>query len=68
MVKVKRQPQENSDQLLRRFLRTVQEEGILTMAKERMFHQKEPNKRARKESALRRLQLQQQKQKELRGY
>jgi len=65
---VKKNSQENSEQLLRRFLRSIQEEGVLTLAKERMFRQKEPNKRARKENTLRRLRLQQERQKELRGY
>jgi len=65
---MKRKPNENSEQLLRRFLRTIQEENILVEAKEKMFRVKKPNKRALKESLLNYLEFQARKQKELRGY
>jgi len=65
---VKKQPQENPEQLLRRFLRTLQDEGKVTEAKDKMFRTRKINKRTQKENVLRRLNLQAKRQKELRGY
>jgi len=65
---MKKQTQENSDQLVRRFLRTLQEENKITDMKDKMYFTKEPNKRARKDDTLRRLKIVSRRQKELRGY
>jgi len=65
---MKRQQKENSEQFLRRFLREIQEQGIVTEAKERMFYSKKENKRARREKALERKKFQIQRQKQLKGY
>jgi len=65
---MKRQQKENSEQFLRRFLREIQEQGIVTEAKERMFYSKKENKRTRREKALERKKFQIQRQKQLKGY
>lgn len=65
---MKKQNQENSDQLVRRFLRTLQEEDKIKGMKEKMYFTKKLNKRARKDNTLRRLKIVGRRQKELRGY
>ena len=65
---MKKQNQENSDQLLRRFLRTLQEENKIMDMKEKMYHKKSPNQRARKDDTLRYLKMSAKKQKVIRGY
>ena len=65
---MKKQEEENSDQLLRRFMRTLQEENKITDMKEKVYFSKGKNKRARKDKTLRRLKIVQRRQKELRGY
>jgi ribosomal protein S21 len=65
---MKKQTQENSDQLLRRFMRGLQEENKITDMKEKMFFTKKPNQLKRKSNTLRHLQLVAKKQKEMRGY
>ncbi|MBI2263363.1 30S ribosomal protein S21 [Candidatus Berkelbacteria bacterium] len=50
--------------IFRRFIREVQLSGILTNAKKKRFKEKEPNRRLRRESALRR----EARQKIKRGY
>jgi ribosomal protein S21 len=48
---------ETTGALLRRFSKNVQQSGILLEARKVRFHSKKPNRRARKASALRRLEL-----------
>jgi len=57
-VKVKRKQGESSLQLLNRFLGRVLKSGIVTEIKNKMYRQKKPNERAKKEARLYRLKLQ----------
>jgi len=57
-VKTKRKQGESSFQLLNRFLGRVLKSGIVTEIKNKMYRQKKPNERAKKESRLYRLKLQ----------
>lgn len=58
MVEVRRKPKESVLSLVRRFSSKVRMSGILLEAKKRMFYQKPPNEREKREKALRRLQKQ----------
>lgn len=53
MIEVKKKERERFDSLLRRFNREVQQSGILTIVKNNRFHEVEPNRRLRRESAIR---------------
>lgn len=57
MVYAIRKHKETTGALLRRFTKTVQQSGILLEARHTRFYSKKKNKRARKISALRRMQL-----------
>ncbi|MBI3963535.1 MAG: 30S ribosomal protein S21 [Candidatus Kerfeldbacteria bacterium] len=54
VVEVKRKEGESGESLLRRFSKRVQQSGILVRAKRKRFHEPDRNKRAIRESALRR--------------
>ncbi|MFY9461608.1 MAG: 30S ribosomal protein S21 [Candidatus Sungiibacteriota bacterium] len=56
MVYAIRKHKETTGALLRRFTKTVQQSGILLEARRIRFYSKKKNKRARKISALRRIQ------------
>lgn len=56
MVEVRKNKNENSASLVRKFSTKVRLSGILLEGRKRLFYQKPLNKRARKEKALRRLQ------------
>ncbi len=57
MVYAIRKEKETTGALLRRFSKNVQQSGILLEARKVRFRSKKPNRRARKASALRRLEL-----------
>ena len=54
MVEVERKEGESAESLLRRFSRRVQQSGVLIRAKRKRFYEREKNKRAVRDSALRR--------------
>lgn len=58
-LEVRRKEKESVQSLIYRFTKAIKESGILLRARERRFRQRPLNKRARKEKALRRLELQQ---------
>ena len=64
MIEIKKKNGERFDVMLRRFNREVQQSGIMTVAKENRYFEKEPNRRAKRNSAIRRSKIQVQK----RGY
>jgi ribosomal protein S21 len=57
-LEVRRKEKESVQSLIYRFTKAIRESGILLRARERRFRQRPLNKRARKEKALRRLELQ----------
>ena len=57
MVEVKRKGEERVDVMVRRFNREVQLSGVLTVAKERRFFEKEVNRGERRKSAIRRQEI-----------
>ncbi len=62
MVKVEKKEGESNDSLIRRFSGKVQKTGILKTAKGALFFRKKPNKRQKKDSALRRKQNREQRE------
>jgi len=64
LLEVKRKGEEKFEVMLRRFNREVQQSGILTNAKLKRFHTKEPNRNAIRKSAIRKNQIRKQR----RGY
>lgn len=57
MLEVKRKEKETTGAFVRRFSRRVQESGVLLEARKTRYFSKPPTKRARKQSALRRLKI-----------
>ncbi len=57
MAEVKRKRGESFESMLRRFQRRIIQSGRLLQAKKVRFHARDKSKTARKESALRRLEL-----------
>lgn len=60
-VKIKKKERENFGRMIRRFNNAVQRSQILTDAKEKSSHKKEPNKREVKEDTLRRIRIDKEK-------
>jgi ribosomal protein S21 len=58
-VEVKKKDRESSSSLLRRFVRRVQQSGVLLHTRKNRFYIKDKTKREKKESALRREELRQ---------
>lgn len=56
-VEVKKSERENSQSLIRRFTRKVQQSGILLRARKSRFYQRQKSKKMRKKAALRREKL-----------
>ncbi|MCX6812810.1 MAG: 30S ribosomal protein S21 [Candidatus Berkelbacteria bacterium] len=54
MIEIKRKGNERFESLLRRFNREIQQSGVLTLAKENRYFEKQPNRTMRRESATRR--------------
>lgn len=54
LIEIKRKGEEKFDVLLRRFNREVQQSGILTVAKEKRYFEKDQNRSMRRRSAVRR--------------
>jgi len=57
-VKVKRKQGESQTQLLRRFLDRFIKSGVITETRSKMYRQKRPNERSKKEARFYRLKLQ----------
>lgn len=62
MVYVKRKDRETTAAMLRRFTRRVQQSGILLRARKTRFYEPKPTKRSRREKALRRKELLQERE------
>ncbi len=58
MVEVRKRDNENSDSLIRRFSRKVQESGVLLQARKVQFYQRKKSKKKIREEAQRRTELQ----------
>ncbi len=57
MVEVRKTERENSQNLIRRFTKRIQQSGILRVARKSRFHQRPKSKEMQKRAALRREQL-----------
>ncbi len=53
MTQVKKKENESTENLIRRFNRKVIQSGVLSAARRNRFHQKDPNRRARRTEAIR---------------
>ena len=53
MTHVQKKENESTENLIRRFNRKVMQSGVLSQARKNRFHQNKPNKRARREDAIR---------------
>ena len=58
LIEVKKKNGERVDVMMRRFNREVQQSGIMTVAKENRYFEKDKNRRAKRESAIRRSKIQ----------
>lgn len=56
-LEVKKQERENSQGLIRRFSKSLQQSGILVRAKKTRFRQRRRSQQAKKKAALRREEL-----------
>lgn len=65
MAQLKRKEKESFESLMRRFNKILQQEGVLTCAREEMFRQKEVPKLKRRNSAIRKRIRKQEKIKKL---
>ncbi|RJQ35983.1 30S ribosomal protein S21 [Candidatus Parcubacteria bacterium] len=63
MVYVKRKERETTASMLRRFTRRVQQSGVLLRARKGRFFVPKPSRRAVRERALRRIQVQKERTK-----
>ncbi len=57
MVEVRKSERENSQSLIRRFTKKVQQSGILRVARSNRFHKRKKSKEMQKRAALRKGQL-----------
>lgn len=62
MPEVRRKPKESFDSLLRRFSKQVQQSGKLLTVRKKRFRTDKKNSRAKKETALRRLTIEEKKE------
>lgn len=53
MTSVQKKDNESTENLIRRFNRKVMQSGVLSQARKNRFHVAKPNRRARREEALR---------------
>lgn len=53
MTHVQKKDNESTENLIRRFNRKVMQSGVLSAARQNRFHQAKPNRRARREDAIR---------------
>jgi ribosomal protein S21 len=56
-LKVKKQDKENTQSLVRRFQKSVQQAGILIRSRKNRFHQRNKSETAKKRAALRKEEL-----------
>ncbi len=68
MTQVQKKDNESTDNLIRRFNRKVMQSGVLSQARKNRFHQPKPNKRARREEAIRQEKRKQARAKRLGWY
>lgn len=62
MPEIKRKPKESFEGVLRRFSKQVQQSGKLLTVRKVRYHKRPKNKRAKKETALRRIKIEQKKE------
>lgn len=62
-LEVKRKPKESVQSLIFKFTKAIRSSGLLFGARKKMFRSRPLNKRARKQKALRSLEIQKQREK-----
>lgn len=68
LIETKRKERERLEKLLRRFNRSVQQSGILSLARKKKFYEKEPSKREKREEAKRKSYIKELRRKRREGY
>jgi len=67
-MEFKRKPDETPEKLLKKFNRFIQQSGLLKLAKRKMFHEKEPTRRERREQAMREAKIKEIRRKKFESY
>jgi len=68
LLEVRKKDRENSDRLLRRFNRSVQQSGILSMVKKKRYFDRKPSKTVRRQEAQRESVIKELRRKRKEGY
>lgn len=68
MLEIRKKNYEKPDRLLRRFNRSVQQSGILSMAKKKKYYEKEPSRGIRRKEAQREAVIKEIRRKRKEGY
>jgi len=63
-LEVKRKPKESVQSLIFKFTKAIRSSGLLFRARKKMFRARPLNKRARKQKALRSLEIQKQRERD----
>jgi len=68
LLEIKKKNRETSDRLLRRFNRSVQQSGLLSLVKEKKYRVREPSKRVRRHDAQREAMIKEIRRHKKEGY
>jgi len=68
LLQIRRKNRENSDRLLRRFNRSVQQNGILSLSKKKQYFERKPSKKVRRQQAQRETMVKEIRRKRKEGY
>ena len=68
LLEIRKKNRETSDRLLRRFNRSVQQSGLLSLVKEKKYHLRKPSKRVRRHDAQREVMIKEIRRRRKEGY
>ena len=68
LLETRKKNRETSDRLLRRFNRSVQQSGLLSLVKEKKYRISKPSKRVRRKDAQRKAMIKEIRRKKKEGY
>lgn len=68
LLEIRKKNRETSDRLLRRFNRSVQQSGLLSLVKEKKYRVHKPSKRVRRKDAQREAMIKEIRRKKKEGY
>jgi ribosomal protein S21 len=68
LLEIKRKENESSDRLLRRFNRSIQQSGLLSVVKKKRFHEKPISKSTQRKSAVRKAIIRENRRIKKEGY